>query len=294
MVVKTAMQKSVERLAEAIPHLSCDELTQLQFRLRVGSIPLAVEKCEFGRLDKKISRQILQLSDTDLVFLSVGRFSSAFKADLDPVLLVFKRLLEGVPNALLILAGSGDEEGRTVEALCTQLGIAGRVRIVTNFPPFIKPTLYGAADVFISIVDNVQETFGIAVVEAMMSGLPVIGSDWSGYRSLIRHSETGFLVRSFWNQNASGILGGLEALITTVEQAKFLAQRTVISSEELLRYMFDLSNNPDLRTEMGQKGRRRAEAHYCWEAVIPRFCKMLAKSARRSRRGPLVARICRE
>ena len=51
-----------------------------------------------------------------------------------------------------------------------------------------------SGDVFLSLPDNIQETFGLVVVEAMASGLPVLGSDWDGYRDLVVHGETGFLV----------------------------------------------------------------------------------------------------
>ena len=51
-----------------------------------------------------------------------------------------------------------------------------------------------AADVFISLVDNIQETFGITPLEAMASGLPVVVSDWDGYRHTVRDGEEGFLI----------------------------------------------------------------------------------------------------
>ncbi len=54
--------------------------------------------------------------------------------------------------------------------------------------------VWHAADVFVSPSDNIQETFGLAVIEAMASGLPVVASDWDGYRDLVADGETGFLV----------------------------------------------------------------------------------------------------
>ena len=52
--------------------------------------------------------------------------------------------------------------------------------------------VYAASDVFISLSDNIQETFGITPIEAMASGLPVIVSDWDGYRHSVRDGIDGF------------------------------------------------------------------------------------------------------
>ncbi len=57
-----------------------------------------------------------------------------------------------------------------------------------------KAGLYGAADVFLSLSDNIQETFGLTVVEALAAGLPVVASDWDGYKALVRDGISGYLV----------------------------------------------------------------------------------------------------
>ena len=36
--------------------------------------------------------------------------------------------------------------------------------------------------------------FGLVIVEAMASGLPVVATDWNGYRDLVAHGDSGFLV----------------------------------------------------------------------------------------------------
>ena len=61
-------------------------------------------------------------------------------------------------------------------------------------PEATRRSVWHAADVFVSPSDNIQETFGLAVLEAMASGLPVVASDWDGYRDLVADGETGFLV----------------------------------------------------------------------------------------------------
>ena len=54
--------------------------------------------------------------------------------------------------------------------------------------------LWAGSDIFLSLVDNIQETFGITPLEAMAAGLPVVASDRGGYRATIRDGVEGFLV----------------------------------------------------------------------------------------------------
>ena len=51
-----------------------------------------------------------------------------------------------------------------------------------------------SSDIFISLSDNFQETFGITPLEGMASGLPVVVSDWDGYRDTVRDQIDGFTI----------------------------------------------------------------------------------------------------
>lgn len=55
------------------------------------------------------------------------------------------------------------------------MGLSERLRIFKDFDSGLKPTLLAAADIFVSPSDNLQETFGLAIIEAMAAGLPVVG-----------------------------------------------------------------------------------------------------------------------
>ena len=69
----------------------------------------------------------------------------------------------------------------------------------------IKQKALSACDLVLSLVDNIQETFGLSIAEAMAAGRPVVASDWDGYRDLIRHGIDGYLVPSCWDEQANHV-----------------------------------------------------------------------------------------
>ena len=40
-----------------------------------------------------------------------------------------------------------------------------------------------ASNLVLSLVDNIQETFGLSIAEAMAAGRPVVASNWNGYET---------------------------------------------------------------------------------------------------------------
>jgi len=65
---------------------------------------------------------------------------------------------------------------------------------VDGLDPEARTTIWYAADIFTSLTDNIQESFGLTPIEAMAAGLPVIVSDWDGYRDTVRDGIDGYIV----------------------------------------------------------------------------------------------------
>src|SRR5206468_3789402 len=77
------------------------------------------------------------------------------------------------------------------------------VSLVDGTNPTLRYAAWHAADVFTSLSDNIQETFGLVILEALASGLPVVASDWDGYRDLVVHDQTGYLVSTYLVKDAT-------------------------------------------------------------------------------------------
>lgn len=101
-----------------------------------------------------------------------------------------KQVLEKAAGARLLIVG----EGKCAEAL---RNLVRRLKIENNvsFIPNVADTAGILASMDLFVLPSLQEGLGLSLMEAMASGLAVIGSDVGGIKSLIRHGHNGLLVR---------------------------------------------------------------------------------------------------
>jgi hypothetical protein len=151
--------------------------------------------------------------------------------------------------------------------------------------------VWPAADVFTLLPDNIQETFGLVVVEAMAAGLPVVGSDWDGYRDLVADGETGFLVPTRMVRGATaGATGRL--MFGGVNYDHFLAevsQAAAVDPAAAAEAMTRLVGDDALRRRMGEAGRRLAVERFAWEHVIRAYESLWAEQQRELANRPPTA-----
>ena len=143
------------------------------------------------------ARQQLGISPSARVVLFLGRLSFHSKAHPLPLYRSLGRLSA---DHELVLLECGHIFNTAIAAAYDQLGKRypnlnlKRLGGLTAASEDEKKLALAAADLFCSPADNLQETFGPGVLEAMANSLPVVASDWNGYRDLVMQGSTGLLV----------------------------------------------------------------------------------------------------
>jgi D-inositol-3-phosphate glycosyltransferase len=138
----------------------------------------------------------------------------------------------------LWIAGDGPYEGE-LRALAARLGVADRVHFLGRVEQGKLAALYRSCATLVA-TSFVNETFGMALCEAMACGAPVVASDFGGFREVMLDGETGLLARPQ-------------------------------DPDDLARKINTLLADRALAARMGEAGRKRVDALFSWRAVGDRL-----------------------
>lgn len=236
--------------------------------------PLGIDTEIYYPRDKAEARSKFSIPQEKKVFLYLGRFSDIDKMDPFPLLIAFaKTFAADKEKPFLILSGDDTHLNltKTLQNFAVDLGCSDMVKILPDISSQDKPWLYSAADCFVSISDSVQETFGLTVIEAMASGLPVIGSDWSGYKESVKDGVTGILVPTYSAKQCMDTVSSAAPIVGEGMSQWLLGQSIVVDIAHLSSALRFMAENDFSRIEMGRQGRKVATEKYCWREVIKRY-----------------------
>lgn len=185
-------------------------------------------------------------------FLFVGRLVGWKGVDI--LLDAFARVCEKV-SARLEIVGDGPERAG-LEASAARLGVGPRVVFRGWLDRADCASSMRTCEVFVSA--SLQESGGIAVLEAMACGRPVIAAAWGGHLGTV--------------DDGVGILADVssrEALVAGLAEA-----------------MINLADDPGRRALLGANGRRRVEARYDWNVLVSANLKIYQRVIETYRHPP--------
>jgi glycosyltransferase involved in cell wall biosynthesis len=139
--------------------------------------------------DRAAVRARWKLADGDFLFLTVRRLDP--RMGLANLIRAFASVALNYPNARLWLAGKGPE-APALEALIRELKLEHHVRLLGFVPEADLPSLYAAADC--TLMPSLDlEGFGLATVESLACGTPVMGTRSGATPELLEPLAPGLL-----------------------------------------------------------------------------------------------------
>jgi glycosyltransferase involved in cell wall biosynthesis len=160
---------------------------------------------------------------------------------IDVLIRAFAEVLRDIPNARLLVVGSGLED-TALRRLATDLGIDSSVEFAGRLPRDEMESRLGSG--WVHVVPSLcAEGFGMSAAEASMRGTAVVGTRHGGLAEIIEDGETGRLV-------PAGDVAALSAAL------------------------LDLLRNRELAERMGRNGRRRARTLFDRRLWIDRFVEI--------------------
>jgi hypothetical protein len=137
-----------------------------------------------------------------------------------------------------------------------------------------RQTAWAGTDVFCSLSDNIQETFGIVPIEAMAAGLPVVVADWDGYKDTVRHGQDGFRISTCMPEAGLGTDLALRHALEVDTYDMYCGHSCSLVSvdiEATAQAFIQLFESSELRQRMGQAGKQRAQQLYDWRVIIAQY-----------------------
>lgn len=265
-------------------------------RPQLPVLPLGVDQGQLleQRADqgsRRFLRQHLGLADQDVLVLWLGRLSFFEKAYPQGMFLALQQAAQRCGRRLQFAMAGWFPGGETDHALYREAAKRHAPDVPVHFldgrNPDVVRCCWAAADLFLSLVDNPQETFGLAPVEAMAAGLPVVVSDWDGYRYTVNDGVEGFRIPTLLppgaRQGQELALLHDHNLLSYQDYVGAVAQHVAVDTQAAAVAIARLADDPDLRQRMGEAGRLAVQQRFDWPVIAREHRQLYSELAERRR-----------
>ena len=182
-VIQFAIQHS-NRVTCVSESLKKDTLDNFELQKEIEVIPNFINTAEYQNVTP-CNKHNFTKAPNELIFMHVSNFRKVKRTQ--DVIEIFDRVQKNVPARLLML-GDGPES-QAAEKLVLEKNIVEKVHFLGNVN--CVPSMLAMADIF--LLPSEQESFGLAALEALASGCPVISTNAGGLSEVNIHGKTGFL-----------------------------------------------------------------------------------------------------
>jgi glycosyltransferase involved in cell wall biosynthesis len=290
-VVRDSVREVLERQADYLRA----RLGAQRFELpQLPLIPPGVHCRDFDADDEQrlAARSQLGFEQGDVAFLFLGRLSFHAKAHPQQMLSALERADKGGRKVQLILCGwfASESIGKAFREAAATLAPSVRLTVLDGRAPDNRTMAWAAADVFTSLADNVQESFGLTPLEAMASGLPCVVSDWNGYRDTVREGVDGYRIPTVMPGAGAGLdlAQRYDDGVDSYDQyCGHTSQAVALDGAQLVQAYERLIQDANLRRQLGENGRRRVREAFDWEVVFGRYRALWSELDERRRADAL-------
>lgn len=166
-----------------------DILLRFGVTSRIDVIPNGVDLTPYLKKIEPIDRASLGFNDDDVVLVYTGRLGP--EKNLPFLLRSFNGTAESYENVRLLLVGDGPERDN-LEDRVRLMGLQSKVHFTGMVPHTDIPRYLVTSDAFVTA--SVTEVHPFTVIEAMASGLPVLGISSPGVGDSVTDGQTGYIV----------------------------------------------------------------------------------------------------
>ena len=244
-------------------------------------IPLGLDVDEFNYSEdfKKKSRLSLGINDEDIVIAYVGRLSFHAKAHHLPMYLAIEEICKELKDGQKIhIIQTGWFANDFVKDSFVEEGIKICPSIKFHFldgkNQDNKHKTLAAGDIFVSLSDNIQETFGLTPLEGMAAGLPVLVSDWDGYRSTVRDNVDGFRVKTISLPDGYGEDIAYRYMMSDINYDLYVGlsvQKVSVDIKDCIEKLRILVMDDEQRKKFGKSAKIRAKEDFNWPVILSMY-----------------------